>query len=460
MLTKLVIFLSGFSMLYAIYLHTSGRGVKKVIGGAFVGLCAFALLSEFNGALGCLIIMFVLSLMMGLGKRFWLQLWLPIFVIIILVQLAMQVKTSGGREYFNQTEPHIFTFLDAGCGQSLEEQRTPQDSMKWIAVKHWFFVDKAQITPAFLEKISCPSVFSLQSLANWRTKVSSEIAKLDYSIERNKELLFCNALAMLVMIVLMFRGKVSAFIFARFVIFQLFFWLYIFLITVFIKMEDRVLSPLLIVYSFGNLIFISQYLPKFRLSNFKKNHLTYAIGIITSAFAAYYLFALVQKRALSYAHTAGYEYEEMQYVKAAWNEINRLFEDKIIVLDQWAGVQLSLCRPFENPQFSKQNRFVFYDSGYSTFYPSFERDMEKLYGSSRFDDLYRFLYKNKEKVVFIGDKDRMKLIADYLEVLYGLKYDFKIIHPNSAITKSEASHLKPDLALNYYVFSEVHTPPQ
>jgi len=443
--TKLVILLSGFSIMLLLERFRKEKLRFKNLPYFLINimLFSFALLSRNQATYHVLLLLIVYAFLSGISYSRIAVVFSPLILLVILVACYFQFSNNEWVKQSNKVEPYIFTMLDAGYAHPLSEQKTHSDSVKYLGFQQWFFADRQVYTAEYLSTITYESIFTPEHLfhINWKEKLMDEAKKIDYALKRNVWLFLLNVCLFLILFKRIFNDEGSVFL--RFAIYQLFFWSMIFGVAVLIKMEDRFLSPMLLVWTASNFMFVTINTKKQQKDlTVKKMFLYFVILSIVPAWKNYNTFKIVSR----------YEKKELNYVSQVWKETDSLFSGKIIVPDQYAAVQFSLTCPFRNPHFTKNNKILGYDMGYNTLYPPFVKELEQIIGSSQFDDFYKYLYHNKEKVVFMADEERLKWTKDYLRTIYNLRYDFRIIEPEATINNSEPAGIKDRVKFHYYVF--------
>ncbi len=377
-----------------------------------------------TGELILLLTIGYLFLSYGFKKEVWLKsLTLLIPVLIIAGYVAYDRHTSA--EFYMQLEPATEYQIGIGNTISITEMKTPEDSIKYVALKAGIINDPQKISYAFVTRvIGNKSMFVFTS-----TKFYRAVNILQQNIYNSYPLFLFSLVLLFIGIIFLFATPLAL---VRYLLFHLFFWSLIFSITYFMIMESRLFSPLLFFSAMTSIVFLCQY--NFHQVLHQQKWYVFAIPILFLA-VAIVQFSSLQNTSTKYK--ADIKANHMVY-----EQLKKQAAHKILAPDANAFMIIFFNNflPFQTPDFSIFKKVFLIDLEALSLRPAYRifLNYNCHCNSTNLGEFYDYLYAHKKEVVFAGSAERFKLFETYLRIVHHRPYTFRTVStlPNGATNET------------------------
>ncbi len=373
---------------------------------------------------------------------------LPVFGGAYLLYMAAPLP---GDVLFRDTRVYTHTLWDFGQDERLYKLTSPADSIKLEAALEYFISDEVELSPAFYERIGVlPLEKSLGSfdkyLVGFDLRVARAIGILKQLYMAQPVFLIAYLMAFCVAMLLLVCNRSRHW--WKLVLVNIWFVLLLFGVTVFMKMEMRVLAPLVLLELIGLTVFSTFLLPE-GWQSLRRNVVLLSLAGL--------LFMVPAALMVSTLHT------ESQNFKTASQNINAFktelaqpgFQNRILVFHSFAW-QMLHADIFDVNQFAGNSNFLAIDNGELYMYPQYKLAMQQCCGGYTMQHLVNYLLEHKEQVIFVSDAGRMDLMERYIETVYGITFNTKPAYPESVLNNPINGAMLPGyadhLAFSYFVF--------
>lgn len=374
---------------------------------------------------------------------------LPVFAGAYMLYLS---APGPAEVIFRDTRVYTHTLWDFGQEEHFYHPKTAADSVKLEASLAYFISDEVMLSPEFYSQVGViPLEKSLSSFTNYFIGFNYRVQKaLDvwYVLAQEQTLFFvAYGLAMAFALLLLWlnheRKKLALLLGL-----QLWFVAILFGVTVFMKMELRVMTPLVTL----NLIVLTLYtvllLPNGWLANKTNGWLLVVASMV-------FIWPMIHKSADLWHSASNYKVAN-ENIQAFKTELKQpTFNNRIIVFHSFAW-QMLYGNLFDNNEFAQNTNFLAVDNGEMYMYPQFRKAMVACCGGYTVKSIIDYLLANKESVVFVSDAGRMDLIERYVETVYGVPFNTKQAFPESVLQKPKGGVMMPEyashLVFSYYIF--------
>jgi hypothetical protein len=374
---------------------------------------------------------------------------LPVFAGAYMLYLG---ATGPEEKMFRDTRVYTHTLWDFGQDEHLFQLKTAVDSIKLEAAQTFFISDEQALSPEFYESIGVlPLEKSLGSLGDYFVGFNLRVAKainVWHGLALKQPLFFmAYTLALffaLVLLGLNHQNKKLLLILAM----QLWFWAILFGVTVFMKMELRVMAPLLTLGLVSLTLFPILLMPEGWMGRRFNRSFMLLSGMCL-------LVPAVLKTQELRQSATNYQLgkENMLAFKAELKQPQ--FEGRIMVFHSFA-FQLLYADLFDSNEFAREENFLAIDNGEMYMYPQFKQAMTAYCGGYGVADIANYLVAHKEQVVFVSDSARMDLMERYIETVYAIPFKTKPIYLESIFNRPAGGVMLPEyadhLAFSYFVF--------
>ena len=360
---------------------------------------------------------------LGLSKKkviILTQVFGPSLAMGFVAFLILNNPTSAQEKQYLEFRPYQFTLWDFDQANAGVEITNPKDSIIYLAARKSFISDSKQVNLQFFHRINLNPLdkspkYIANYFRNWEASaVTFKSAVLRFFPRYWPFFIFCLFLSILSGL---YFFKIQKSMFLNWLIIQVGFWLVLVLLTIFMKMEDRLLLPMLVLMVLSNLCYWGKY-------HFHPVQIKGKIQFILVTFLLLSCFHLSSISTKATKRDQANEY--MTYLKEG---INTHYPFRILVTDLWAIDHLFI-KLMDNSGIPSGPMNISIDNGVLFFYDDWKTYMDKLTGSHEVEDIFKYLIKNKSEVVFFSAPSRMKLITDYLHLVYGLELNVQIAPEN------------------------------
>ncbi len=370
-------------------------------------------------------------------------------VPVFLGSYALYLSAIGPAEkLFQESRVYTYTLWDFGQETNRFNLTTAADSIKLEATQKFFIADEAGMSPEFYDRIGVykreKSVGALGSYMDGLSARYQRACGIWQFYWQQYTSFFISYFLILVVSI----GLVAGFRTWKPLLLLLFvqvgFWLVLFAVTLLMKMEMRVLAPLLTT-AFILLALWPLLLTKTEvLPALPKAGVWAGIFILISAGC----FKLVEVQREARGFKTGKENI------GAFKQELAAKQDRIVVFNSLAWLLLYEDL-LDTNQFASNPNFISIDNGELFMYPEFKQTMLACCNGYKVDDVARFLLANKERVIFVSHNDRMDLLQRYIETVYGIPFSSKPAYPNSVLSNPKGGKMIPGytdhIDYSYYV---------
>lgn len=434
-LTRLSLLLAGISMFNMWYGLTFSNS-KKILSAKFLfSLACFTYAGIIRIEPATLVLalclpLFIISFLLDKKLKAYLPLLMPAFVIIALSVLVNTSFNNTDSKYleFRKYQFSLFDFKQPSSSMRLESYR---DSVIFNAATLAFVNDSQNINPAFFKRIGVlPLDKTVSSIPHYFQNLSSAPLKLKRSAFR---ILEANAgLVLIYFFTSLFIGhsffKSGGKCFYGFTLAQL--WaiaLYVG-VTSFMKMENRVLAPMLWCFILINFSFWVYLLPE--------EALTLRKTLKWKAFIILIVVAAVIDGNNTYRHW-GYRLEDKSQTNALFTKLNQR-QEQIIVVGATFISRLHL-QPFSQNAVLSGKKLVSIDNCFYWMLPGYAPYVERVCGTSDAVGAVRNFEIQKQNVLFASTQGRIDLMQQYFSAVYNMPLNFLLLTdllPADVATKS------------------------
>ena len=383
-------------------------------------LFTLGFLTRPQAGLLCIFLLLPFAVLYHPGKRRLLRalyVFVALFSVVGVLKIYDYSTWTKGSEYYWSVSPYIVNIYDFRHeGKNLDG---PQDSIKYRAVTRLALSDREMINVGFLSRISSDQLIDIGRLKP--IELARAVRTIGDNISRYQLLIVFVILAAASVVLIVNRHELPFICRLKFVTFSFLYWSGVVLLAAFWKMPDRVLSPIVVAYITGSLLFISTLLDYFKL--FKASHRVSASSRVIASLWIVTCFALIFA-GYRKIPTTKMRVEGIAQMSMLRELINREFEGKILVFSNLAAflVNQSLLTV---GHLSSHNRYIFVDGSWLSLLPEYPQHLKEITGSDRLSDAFDFLLQNREKVIFVSSPYRNAFIQEYFSSIYNRDFEFE-----------------------------------
>lgn len=277
----------------------------------------------------------------------------------------------------------------------------PKDSAIRMAILNWIFWDKTIMTNDYLnQKIDGGSRFS-----NITEKYVSSVRHTFWIFLKNQSVAaIINGVIFLTVCWIFITSRVR-YQSILYVLSHLLFWTIVITIMVLFKLPNRVLNPLIVLYTFGHLILFAEIQKLYAL--YIRTIIIYAIGSIVFLGCMGYTYRMTGQVRL-------FQTREKQN-RNKLLEISQLTDTDLVIFTAPAGLLFTGVDPLKSIDFDRDKTYLLI-GGWATWHASFEKKLISICGSDQFDKFFDCIASKKH--VIISSSQHNSIISDYLEKVY------------------------------------------
>lgn len=359
----------------------------------------------------------------GIKLNLSIVLFAAIYIGMSWVTLSNKQKTDVRNVY--QSEKYMINILD---GMNLDStiERNARENIKLEALNSWYFADQdSLLNNDFLKKFGKGQSVFKQLTHNWKRNLKQEYKKASsnytayYLPQLNwwhKSFVFFLIL-ITIPFILYFSKSISLrqclTLFGSFCLATI----YLLLITILIKMEDRVLAPILIFLMFAILVCAK---------NFSKSIKPQLFILLTVLFSIISVIRSFDYYGVSVQREHGLKMKE--YVRL---ELDQQFADKYIVFDFFTMLFLETS-PFEDVNFSKK-----WFSGievWNRHLPHIE-SINNIVGCQQWPCFFEKISQRPYDFIFFYKDERITITENYFDIIYDYSLKFEDMSKDMVISK-------------------------
>lgn len=358
--------------------------------------------------------------------------WLMIILSASLISYLNKQPYNDDDRCYEIFRKYKYSILDFKQKDSSHSVLSKQNYVKYYSLHNAFFGDTDSLinTDVFVQlnikqhnRVDFVSFVKTFKYKHNITKAFSNLSNLAYNNRANYIILLS---VTLVLIVLLFSFK--EFNLFRKVFMVLFFvFIYIFLITCYIKMEDRVLNPILLI----TLFYLLYNMQNLKSVNKKIHTLSIILILLSELF-------FLSECYYKLRHRINLRKQSTAFVEK-WNQQSI---NKILVPDLYS-LHIFFPKATGETVEVKKIKLFSVDGGYLSMMGNHQHYMYNLVQSNHFKDYILYLIKNKDNVRFLGSDDRIALLQNYIMHIYSINLQFIKIDENTVIDEQGSSgHLQ------------------
>lgn len=346
-------------------------------------------------------------------KEFLQQLYDKKYIWMLLLSSAVLISYLN-KQPFNDDDKRYEVFrtykyaiLDFKNKDNVRSVFSEKNEIKYNALHHAFFSDTDSL-------INTSTFKTLKINAHNRVNFASFLETLKYkhniinAFYNLSDLAYNNranylaliAILIFILIVLFTYKEYNALKRTTFIFLSCF--AYIFLITLYIKMEDRILNPAMLIITF----YLLHYFPVSKNINKKIAILFIFIFTFTEVF---YLSECFYR----YRYKVSLQQQSELFIKN-WNLENA---NNILVPDLYSW-QLFFPTAIASTSSIKQLKLFSLDNGYLSMMQKHKAYNKKIANANHFIDCVVYLKKNKNDTYFLGTDERIKMMENYINKIY------------------------------------------
>ncbi len=340
--------------------------------------------------------------------------WLSVVCIGITISILNKKTYNADDKRYESFRTYKYTILDFTQKNNASLSLNHKDSVKLNALQHAFFIDTDSL-------LSIKTFHSLSIKQHERFDFTTFFKTIIYkqNLERaylNINKLFTynksNYLLWLSLVVVLWLFSIQAKEYARIKKMGLalgFLCIIIVAITIYIKMENRVFSPLLFILLFYFIQFYDVTIFE------KKRKITWIAILFVFLSQLYFSLECYYK----FQHRKNLHKQSEIFIKN-WNKTN---SDKILVPDLFSW-ELFFSKPLTNLSEIKKIKLFSLDEGYLSMMQNHLDNMQNIVHSNHFKDYVLYLIKHKHNIYLLGSEYRIKLLKEYIKEIYGIDLSF------------------------------------
>lgn len=434
--TELAFLAFGISTIVLILSYTKALGANmgrlSTVRFYFVGLLLLSTLVRIEPVLMSSIIWVPYGLIAWRQKAVKTSVLKVLLIAIVGVggSYAMYMSTIGpGSAMFKERRVYNYTIWDFGQADEHLNLTSAADSIKLKAAQQFFVSDKDEMNGAFYQRIGIlPLEKSIDAIPGYLLDIHLRVAKALHiwqGLLFSQWVMFVAAVALFIGIslLLLINGKYKQWLF----LLALQFWFYfvLFGVTVFMKMELRVLCPLITL----NMVMLASLAFYWVFTDdFQKKGSVVVLLITILSVGVLGVFKLTEMQTLTTSYQLG-----AQNIRAFKKELLVEHSDKTIIFNS-IGWQLLRADLFDNNELQNTVQLLAFDNGELYMYPSYDKTMQQWCGSDHLKDIAKAIVEKKEEILFVSTVDRMQLIEDYLRIVYGVTLNAVPVYKSSVLS--------------------------
>jgi hypothetical protein len=388
----------------------------------FIGM----LLRPFSIILIVLLYFPILLLHLKQNKKLQYKLVIKYFSVFFIMSVFVFVFSSYS---LNTTDKEYSAFAEYKIsvwdnGQSINSLhlKTNTDSIKFECFSKYFLPEKSIVDASYLESIGIKKTHSPLKLLN--ASLHELPLKTAIAVNRWKELFgnyTRNLYTLLILLLLLFFNYSNKQILAKQLICILWIAICLLILSILVKMEERVLYPsifILIVLLVDNL----------SVSENKFTSRFFVFVFIILILISNFLFMNTT------FHNSKIRRNGQQEINTFINETSKISPKKIVILD-WLSINILENRVITfNKELNKLRWFTL-DPGYLVFYTEYSLKQKQLTGTTKFEAFIEYAVHHKDQFTFIFSEDRILLIKKYYKTIY--HKDIEFIFQKPLFTKGD-----------------------
>lgn len=356
------------------------------------------------------LIIFPFALFTGLVLKkikstIYLVLALSLFVIIL--QFSHTLLLSPGErdcEKFHGYWSNITEFDE----RKKMLYKNEQDSIKIAALNFRFVADRGMLNSNFLNAYSTSDIFYYDKIKSKGIK-NPIVDLFIFFINPYRSLTILNIFIFCILFI-SYNKKGKNYLF-YFLIPQTLFFVLLLSIYIFMKMPDRLFSPLFTVYTTCNILLL-----QITVLNFKfKKFLSFFFLVLIFISVGYSLNSNISNNIQSKTANA----ENMKILEILKNK----FHDKTFLVTRSSLQIFGSIKVLDNMNLDNNDR-ILPIAGWTTIFPSYIKEIESVCKSKSIYDFFNYVRDHPQNFIFISNEDTNGFLVSYFKILYNLDLMF------------------------------------
>lgn len=391
---------------------------KKLKQGISLIICGLLLRSEtFWLVLIFTMCIHIISQRIDLTERIKRRKYIWFIILITGVTISVfnkRVYTEDDKRY-ESFRTYKYTILDFTQKNNKRLLLTKKDSVKLFCLQHAFFSDNDSLLSInTFKQLSIDKHNRIDLIFFLKSIIQKENLYRSFKIF-NELVVYYNSIYLLwlsiLLAILIFLLEQKEYLLFRKVLMSFSFLLiFILFITIYIKMENRVLEPLLIITLY--------YLFKLTDSVIIKNTNNLSIKITTGVICIMLLY-FDSEFYYKYKHRTNLHTQSQKFL-SDWNMTN---SDKLLIPDLFSW-EVFFSSAISNPTSVRNIKLFSLDGGYLSMMENHLTYMNNIVKSNHFKDYIDYVVKNKQDIYFFGNDERIRLLQNYVLEVYNINLQF------------------------------------
>jgi len=390
-------------------------------------------------------------------RNYWLSTVLIVatFLVLLVGNKWQDQNLTPEEEQIALLDSYIYSFADAGMVKpGSYDLGDPADSIRLMAYYTFYFAEPTDTALEYMQRITYPSVFAENPLANlpikWGLFWEDATISGPLSYHGYGRLMAYLAMASAAFLLWVFMLAPTPTWRWRALLFTLFAWAYFISLGVGVKMVYKLAVPLSLLFIVAYVLLSLQMLRALPAQRPAKKILPATL----LAFAVLLGIALLQIS--TYTQIKHQRQSELRLKQSIVDEMNTLFAEKLVVFDFFSMLVLEKEIGADNTSRMLKPEATMFGDFYMSLFPGNKIHLEKLTGTSNFVSFYQYCAANPQKVVLAMSQYRIDLIQTYLKEVYGVGLVFEPLEGDFKIEELEYSYYEVPLKLNYYTVQLPH----
>lgn len=368
---------------------------------------------------------------------------LSLFAQVIVLMSVREVLSEPGDSHKLELDRHYNIVVDGH--NLLSEASSAVENPDYKALLLHYLPDETVFNKENLNGLGTAQPFTWKVLANWQVNLHQEYEKArfrypdEYLSDINwfwKSLGFM-FFTFLVLTYVLIRYRFSTNT-AGVMIMFLVFYVPLFIVGTFYKMEDRLLNPCLILFSLVLVLAGSKMGVR---APSKDNKVSIGLIIVLTT-------TLLIIKVSSYARITNQLHTEREAKSVIISELNTEFKETIFFFDLWSWSVLHQS-PFESLSLNPTNEYMSYGENFTIFFDEHLERLKLLCGQTDFLSVFNCLAE-RDDVVFVLTDFRKNHLEEFALLKYQEKICFERIRTQSKLSTLRYSLFWFPLKLDYY----------
>lgn len=427
--TRTAIILSGSSLILIFQLFYSNKvySHKWLLIVLLMFLYTLGFMTRPAAAILSPLLVFPFALLTGLVlKKFKISIYLVLILslFVIILQFSHTLLMSPGERDSDKFHAYWSNIAEFDENKKIV-YKSEQDSIKITALNFRFASDRDMMNNNFLDTYSTSKIFYYEKISSKGIKVSI-IDLFIFFINPYRGLTLLSLFVFSVLSVSYYRKGGKYFLY--YLIPQALFFFLILSIYIFMKMPDRLFSPLFTIYTTCSILLLQT-----SQLNFKIKKILYFFIVIIMISLWYALNLNIRDNIQSKAANN----ENMQILETLGNR----FTDKTFLVTRSTLQIFGSIRVLDNINLHNNNNKIMPIAGWTTIFPSYIKEVESICKSGSIYSFFCYIKDHPQNFIIISNEATNGFLASYFKILYNLNLKFTKISNVSDIMQKRGYYL-------------------